>query len=529
MQSEVQKQNFTYDVFLSYSRRDIEFVMAFEKALNEYVPAAGQYRLNIFRDDGKTTGNEYYRSIERALRQSRKLILVASPNSYKSQFVNDEVRDFIRMKGARNVFVILLDGAPNNEVQPGQEALKAFPEVLCEVMRMPLAVDYRGFDPAQANLTTGRYQHYWFRILKYIYDEDLPPVTREPWDIFISYAPADVAFAGNLEKELEKYAPPKDLALELNLPARHLKVFREEDYATRDDNEAIRWVLENSQKMILLCSPASRDDKHVKQQVAQFVGLQGAESIIPILVAGEPDPDIAKGAFPAELCQWINEPLYIDYRGFKLGKDKISDGVYSGHWATLLAIHYQVNRAEIERYEQDRRKGNLWFDESLNLVKQVWKTTPKQRIFINYRRDDSPGDARSLYGTLSKHFGKKTVFWDIGEIEIGEDFVEKIQSEVETCKILIALIGKQWLTCADNMGKRRLDNPGDFVRLEISSALASKIRVIPVLLHGAKMPGEDELPDVLKPLARRNALELNNQNWDSGLEKLIAAIDKYHA
>ena len=347
-----------YDAFLSYSRRDIEFVKRLEKALADHVPAEGQQRLSVFRDEGKITGNEYYRSIERALRQSRKLILVASPDAYKSQFVNDEVRDFIRMKGARNVFVILLKGMPNNEVPSGQEALKAFPEVLCEVMRMPLAVDYRGFDPAQGDLTAGHHQNNWRRVLEHLYNEELVSADKEAWDIFISYAAADAAFAGHLEKKLEKYAPPKELALEHNLPNRRLKVFRDEDDATKDDTEAIRRALENSRQMFLLCSPAARDDSRVKQQVAQFAGLQGAERIIRILVSGEPAPDVIASAFPAELCRWIEDPAYTDYRGFKLGKDKVSNGAYSGHWATLLATHFQVKREELEQRERKRRTRN---------------------------------------------------------------------------------------------------------------------------------------------------------------------------
>ncbi|MEO6723856.1 MAG: TIR domain-containing protein, partial [Blastocatellia bacterium] len=350
--------NATYDVFLSYSRRDIEFVKLLERALNDHVPTDGQHCLSVFRDEGKITGNEYYRSIERSLRQSRKLLLVASPDAYKSQFVNDELRDFIRMKGARNVFVILLKGMPNNEVPLEQEALKAFPEVLCEVMRMSLASDYRGFDLAQDDLTAGRHQNDWRRVLEHLYNEELVPANKEAWDIFISYAAADAAFAGHLEKELEKYAPPKDLAIEHNLPARRLKVFRDEDDATKDDNEAIRRALEGSQQMLLLCSPAARDDDRVKQQVTQFAGLQGAERIIRVLVAGEPAPDAAESAFPAELCRWIEEPAYTDYRGLKLGKNNVSNGAFSGHWATLLATHYQVKREELEQRERKRRTRN---------------------------------------------------------------------------------------------------------------------------------------------------------------------------
>ncbi|HEX4945411.1 MAG TPA: TIR domain-containing protein, partial [Blastocatellia bacterium] len=357
-QKETSPPNTTYDVFLSYSRRDIEFVKLLEKELNDYLPLEGQHRLSVFRDEGKITGNEYYRSIERALRHSRKLILVATPNSYKSQFVNDEVRDFIRMKGARNVFVILLGGIPNNEVQPGQEDLKAFPDVLCEVMRMPLAVDYRGFDPTQNKLTAGRHQNDWRRILAHLYDDGLASATKESWDIFLSYASADTAFAAHLEKELEKYVPPKDLALAHHLPHHRLKVFRDEDDATKDDFEAIRRALESSPQMLLLCSPDARADQRVRAQVAQFAGLHGADRIIRVLVAGEPVPDAADSAFPIELCQWIKEPSYTDYRGFRPGKDKVSNGAYSGHWATLLATYFQVKREDLEQRERKRRTRN---------------------------------------------------------------------------------------------------------------------------------------------------------------------------
>lgn len=353
MQSETQKPSSTYDVFLSYSHCDIEFVKLLEKALSEHEPSDGQQRLSVFRDENKLTGNEYYRSIERSLRQSRKLLLVASPDACKSQFVNDEVRDFIRMKGARNVFVILLRGLPNDEAQPGQESLKAFPEALCEVMRMPLAADYRGFDLKQASLTTGLYENDWRKILDHIHSEE-----KETWDIFVSYAPADAAFAGHLKKELENYSPPKDFALEHNLSTRRLKVFRDEDDATKDDKEAISRALESSQQMFLVCSPNACVDTSVKEQVKQFAGLQGAECIIRVLVAGTPTPDLTDGAFPSELCQWIKEPSYTDYRGFKVGKDKVNKGEFGGHWATLLGKHYQVNRDELEQRESKRQLRN---------------------------------------------------------------------------------------------------------------------------------------------------------------------------
>jgi WD40 repeat protein len=366
--------NTTYDVFLSYSRRDIEFVKLLEKALTEYQPADGQHRLSVFRDEGKITGNEYYRSIERALRQSRKLILVASPDAYKSQYVNDEVRDFIRMKGARNVFVILLKGVRKNEMQQGEEPLLAVPELLWEVMELPLDVNYRdfgnfrGFDnepdstkrekqlkAAQAELTKGRHLDNWRRVLEYIYGEELVPAEKESRDIFISYAAADAAFARQLRKELGEYAPPKELARDYNLPARRLKVFRDEEDGNPNDQAAIRHALECSQSMFLICSPAACNDERVHKQIARFAEMQNAERIVPVVVKGEAVPDAAESAFPSLLCRLIKEPPSTDYRGFKLGKGRVNKGAYSPHWATLLGHHYQVNRDEVEQREARRQ------------------------------------------------------------------------------------------------------------------------------------------------------------------------------
>lgn len=425
--------NTTYDVFLSYSRRDSEFVKLLEKALTEHEPTDGQHRLHVFRDEGKITGNEYYRTIERTLRHSRKLILVASPNAYKSQFVNDEVRDFIRMKGARNVFVILYKGLPNNETPPGQEDQKAFPEVLCEVMRMPLAADYRGFDVAQDELTTGRHLNDWRRVLEHLYSEEMALASREAWDIFISYAAADAAFAGHLEKELEKYTPPKELAQEHNLPARRLKVFRDEDDATRDDNDAIHRALEHSQHMFLLCSPAARDDERVKQQVARFAGLQGAERIVRVLVAGEPAPDVAGGAFPTELCRWIEEPAYTDYRGFKLGKDKLSNGTYSGHWATLLATHYQVKREELEQRERKRRVRNRRIAGSVVAgVFAILLTT--LGFAISGQNSAIAGSGRALFSQVQAEWDRVRATWASEDAGQAAKFAEERRQQAEEQK-----------------------------------------------------------------------------------------------
>ena len=143
------------------------------------------------------------------------------------------------------------------------------------------------------------------------------------------------------------------------------------------------------------------------------------------------------------------------------------------------------------------------------------------RIFISYRREDSAGHAGRLFDGLEKRFGGKSVFMDVaGSIEPGLDFVETIERAVGSCDALIVMIGKDWLSCTDAQGRRRLDDPDDFIRLETATALERKIRVIPVLVQGAKMPTVDALPDNLQALARRQALELSDTRWDFDVENL---------
>ncbi len=153
-------------------------------------------------------------------------------------------------------------------------------------------------------------------------------------------------------------------------------------------------------------------------------------------------------------------------------------------------------------------------------------TTPgKGRIFISYRRADSAGYAGRIYDRLTAHFGEDTVFMDVDTIEAGLDFVKVLQDAVQSCDVLVALIGRNWLDIKDETGKRRLDNPEDFVRVEIAAALSRDIRVIPVLVDGAPMPRSTELPDNLKPLARRNALQVDHQSFNVDAHRLIAQLE----
>jgi len=146
------------------------------------------------------------------------------------------------------------------------------------------------------------------------------------------------------------------------------------------------------------------------------------------------------------------------------------------------------------------------------------------RIFVSYRRQETAWPAGRLYDVLVERFPAEQVFKDVDNIEPGEDFVERITAAVASCDVLLALIGPQWLTMTDENGDRRLDNPEDFVRLEIEAALARKIRVIPILVDGARMPRVNELPPALAPLVRRNAVEISPLTFDT--RRLITAVQK---
>ena len=110
------------------------------------------------------------------------------------------------------------------------------------------------------------------------------------------------------------------------------------------------------------------------------------------------------------------------------------------------------------------------------------------QIFISYRREESQWSARSLHDRLCRDFDPKQIFMDIDAIGLGDDFVEVIETTVAKCDVLIAVIGRNWVTSKDDHGDRRLNNPEDFVRMEIGAALKRKIRVMPVLVDGALMP-----------------------------------------
>jgi len=147
------------------------------------------------------------------------------------------------------------------------------------------------------------------------------------------------------------------------------------------------------------------------------------------------------------------------------------------------------------------------------------------KIFISYRRDDSSANAGRLYDRLADAFGAENIFMDVDSISFGLDFAEAIGRAVASCDVLLAIIGPEWLTISER-GRRRLDDPDDFVRLEIEAALERNVRVVPVLVDEAELPSREELPESLQALVRRQTLRLTHDQFRIETQRLIEDLHR---
>jgi hypothetical protein len=147
-----------------------------------------------------------------------------------------------------------------------------------------------------------------------------------------------------------------------------------------------------------------------------------------------------------------------------------------------------------------------------------------QKLFISYRREETAGHAGRLYDAMAAQFGDANVFMDV-DLEPGIDFVERITQAVGSCHVLLVVMGPRWATLQGDSGRARIAEPDDFVRLEVETALRrSDVTVIPLLVAGARMPEPAELPEALRPITRRNALELSDLRWRYDIGRLGATL-----
>ncbi len=151
---------------------------------------------------------------------------------------------------------------------------------------------------------------------------------------------------------------------------------------------------------------------------------------------------------------------------------------------------------------------------------------PGPKVFITYRRQETAIHAGRLYDAMVVRFGEGNVFMDV-DMAPGVDFVERITEAVAACHVLIVVMGPTWATVKNDEGEARLADPEDFVRLEVETALRRRdVTPIPVLVGGAQMPNREDLPEELRALTRRNALELSNLRWRQDVGRLISTLDE---
>jgi hypothetical protein len=147
----------------------------------------------------------------------------------------------------------------------------------------------------------------------------------------------------------------------------------------------------------------------------------------------------------------------------------------------------------------------------------------KKKVFLSYRRDDAAGFVHALHNRLVEYLPEDRVFMDVHGIDTGTDYVRTLEAALDQCGVLLVLIGKRWAGGGEK-GQSRLQDPRDWVRSEVETALRRGIKVIPVLLDGATMPAESSLPDALRPLLRVNACEVRTSRIDADLWDLMGSV-----
>ncbi len=146
------------------------------------------------------------------------------------------------------------------------------------------------------------------------------------------------------------------------------------------------------------------------------------------------------------------------------------------------------------------------------------------KLFISYRRDTAAGEARALFDDLVERLGQRSVFMDVDSIALGRDFRSALRKTLDSCDLMLVVIDNNWVEAKDEKGRTRLNDPNDFVRMEVEAALKRDIAVTPVLVKGAHMPTAEQLPAEIQDLAYRNAFELAHNRWKSDVQELVKRL-----
>lgn len=147
-------------------------------------------------------------------------------------------------------------------------------------------------------------------------------------------------------------------------------------------------------------------------------------------------------------------------------------------------------------------------------------------LFVSYRRSDTELVVAHLVQELAERFGPEQVFRDVDSNRVGHDYPQQIGDALEGCRAVVAVIGPHWATVVDDNGRRRLENPDDWVRNELATALANGKVVLPVLANGAEMPPGPEVPEALRKVTKLHARVLRESDWRYDVTRLIEDLEQ---
>ena len=188
---------------------------------------------------------------------------------------------------------------------------------------------------------------------------------------------------------------------------------------------------------------------------------------------------------------------------------------------------FQVLREGITHHVTPQESTRSNGDEPPSLVANTRnERISRGPVLICYRREDAPDAAGRLHDHLNYQYGAQRVLIDLDDVPLGVNFVDHVAEHVQGCSAVVVIIGRHWLTATGKRGNRRLEDDFDYVRLVVAAALRLNVPILPVFVQDAEMPAADELPEDIRPLARRNGIELSATRWQSGVERLIKELDR---
>lgn len=171
------------------------------------------------------------------------------------------------------------------------------------------------------------------------------------------------------------------------------------------------------------------------------------------------------------------------------------------------------------------RETILRTDTQIDTTQSIGRPVLKKKILLSYRREDSADVTGRIYDRLVQQFGRQQVFKDVDSIPFGVDFRKHLHQLVESCDVVVAVIGDRWNGPMSQEPRKRLDDAKDYVRIELEAALQRDILVIPVLVRGAQIPAESDLPSTLAPLAYRNGLSVRpDPDFHRDMDRLIEGL-----